>query len=306
MIGLAVTAAAVLLQGGAAPNPLMLHFDGMREGSARLQMNEMLDLRTGREASVDDLVRAAVGKPFVFLGEEHDCPEHHVMQAKVIDALAASGRNVIVGFEMLTRPKQDCLAPWAMGAWDEAKFLEESDWQHQWGMPFSLYRPIFEVIRKRHLRAVALNVPRPWVHSVATGGYEALSAEDRADLPKELYLGDADHKAIFDAMMGGHPMPPGMGDHLYAAQVLWDEGMADTAIKYLAHETVTPETVFVVVAGSGHVMYGRGINFRIRRRTGMDGVTLVMTDSTGPVEVSRAIGDFAYLSRSPIRSQGSE
>jgi len=37
------------------------------------------------------------------------------------------------------------------------------------------------------------------------------------------------------------------------AQVLWDEGMSDTAIKYRAFSGQEPSKLFVVIAGSGHV-----------------------------------------------------
>ena len=90
---------------------------------------------------------------------------------------------------------------------------------------------------------------------------------------------------------------PGGNENTYAAQVLWDEGMADTAIKALAGRPA--ETISVIVAGSGHIMYGQGINYRIARRLGKRGVNVVMVSSKTSVTCARGIADYVYVSDSP-------
>src|SRR5438876_8797123 len=180
-----------------------------------------------------------------------------------------------------------------MGKFNEDDFLKESDWKGQWGFDFSLYRPIFDYVRKHRLRLVGLNIPRDWVRTVGKGGPNALPEDAKSQLP-ELYLGNEQHKQVFNALIGGHPMT---GNNMYAAQVLWDEAMADTAIKYLQTTSVTDNTVFVVLAGNGHLMYEQGINYRIARRTGMDGVTVITVDTKETVKVSKGIGDFVIGTR---------
>ena len=81
-------------------------------------------------------------------------------------------------------------------------------------------------------------------------------------------------------------------NNMYAAQVLWDEAMADSALKYRAARPQPSNALFVVLAGAGHVMYKQGINWRIARRAGLDGVTVVMVDAPG--KVARGIADFVY------------
>lgn len=265
-------------------------------GKVKVAVNQTVDTRTGRESTLEDIAKTAADRPFVFLGESHNSPDHHKMQAAVIEALVKAGRDVVVGFEMFTRPVQDNLNGWTMGWWDEATFIERSDWQKQWGFDYALYRPIFEVVKANKLPMVAMNVPRDWVRAVGKGGYDALTMEQKQTLPANLFLGNTNHKQVFEALMGGHPMTGPQGDNIYAAQVLWDEGMADTAIKYLEGRGASPRTVFVVVAGSGHVMYGQGINYRIGRRTGQRGVTMVMIDGTETREVSKGLADYVYMS----------
>ena len=218
------------------------------------------------------------------------------MEASVVDALTKSGRQVAVGLEMYTRPKQDVLDKWSAGSLNEEQFLADSDWKGQWGFPYEFYRPVFETVRTNKLPLVGLNVPRDWVRTVGKTGFASLPLSAKMQLPSELFLGNKDHRHVFEAMIGGgHPGAGPSVDSMYGAQVLWDEGMADTALKYQMAVPPTPQSVFVVIAGAGHVMYGQGINYRIKRRKGGDGITVVMIQSDKPVEVARGIADFVYV-----------
>lgn len=261
----------------------------------KVGLGQIVSTRTGKAAQIDEIATAADGKRFVFLGENHATKPHQQLEADVIAALVKRGRKVIVGLEMYTRPKQDWLDQWSTGTLSEADFVEKSDWKNQWGFPFEFYRPVFQVVKDNKLPLVALNVPRDWVHQVGKQGYAGLSNEARLQLPADLFLGNQEHKQVFTALMGGHPMTGTMGDNIYAAQVLWDEGMADTAIKWMERAPKDDKTVFVVIAGSGHVMYRQGINYRVQRRTKEEGITVVMGQAAGESSVSKGIGDFVYV-----------
>jgi hypothetical protein len=52
----------------------------------------------------------------------------------------------------------------------------------------------------------------------------------------------------------------------------------------------------VVVAGSGHMMYGQAINYRITRKTGERTLNVVCINSDGPRQVSKGIADFVSVS----------
>jgi uncharacterized iron-regulated protein len=258
------------------------------KGTASVSPGVIVASRSRSHVSISDVAKAAEGRRFVLVGEEHDNPDAHRWQAKVIEALHQAGRAVIVGYEMVQRPEQVALDLWTLGKLTEPEFLDRVKWQTSWGFDFELYRPIFEVTRKHRMRNVALNVPRDWVRTVGRTGFDSLPAEVRAQLPA-LDLGNDNHKAVFNALMGGHP--PG-SPNVYAAQVLWDEAMADSAIKYLAKTPVNDKTVFVIIAGNGHVMYGQGIGWRLAKRTGDRPLTIVTVSHNGPSKVSRGAGDY--------------
>jgi len=262
-------------------------------GVVRTAPDAVIRTVDGAKVNIDQVVQAAKPVRYVLVGESHTSADHHKLQARVIDALAGAGRDVIVGFEMFTRPNQASLAPMTLGKWDDETFQREADWKGQWGFDYTLYKPIFDVVRQRRLPMVALNVPRDWVRAVGRGGPGALSADQKSELP-ELYLGNQEHRSIFNAMMGGHPPSGAAGDNTYAAMVLWDEGMADTAMK--AMKWRSGNAVMVIVAGAGHVMYNQGIGYRIKRHSGEGSVVVVAIDGSEARDVSRGLADFVYMS----------
>lgn len=287
----AAAALSFVLQTEVDPNRLPIG----TKGEATVPVGQIYDLNKQRRSTVQDIVDAARGKRFVYLGENHGTIPHQQMEAEVIAALVGAGRHVVVGMEMYQRPKQSWLDQWSAGTISEPDFIEKSDWKNQWGFDFAIYRPVFQVVHDNGLPLIGLNVPRTWVHAVATGGFAGLTPEAKGDLPADMDLGNKEHRQVWSSLMAGHSMTGPTLDNMYAAQVLWDESMSDTAIKYLDKAPKDSKTVFVVIAGSGHVMYKEGINWRVAKRHAGDGITVVMVQSDEPATVSRGLADFVYV-----------
>ncbi len=262
------------------------------EGNVSCPVSQITSTASGKVSTPDDIAAAADGKAWVFLGENHATAPHQQLHADVIAALVKRERRVMVGLEMLTRPKQAELDKFWKSESRRFQFLKDADWKGQWGYGYSFYSPIFDVCRKNTVPMVALNVPRDWVRVVGQKGYAGLTAEQLQQLPANMALDNANHRAVFASLMGGHPPTGPRGESIYAAQVLWDEGMADSAIKARRD---TDRDVFVVLAGSGHVMYRQGINYRIAKRGQGDGITVVMTQSDETITASKGVGDFVYV-----------
>src|SRR5512133_3700789 len=64
------------------------------------------DVRASRFVDEASLVSALAGARTVLLGEVHDNPDHHVLQARLLRALAGAGRTPKVAFEMLSVEQQ--------------------------------------------------------------------------------------------------------------------------------------------------------------------------------------------------------
>src|SRR5262245_22949432 len=154
------------------------------------------------------------------------------------------------------------------GSADEPTFLAQSEYEKRWGFDFSLYRPLLEAARDAKLDALALNAPKELTRKIGRGGLASLDAGERAQLP-ELDLTDSKHRGYFDAAMAEHPMPPGgpKADDMYAAQVTWDETMADTAAAWLKRNS--DDAQLVIFAGLGHCHHS-AVPARIERRAAVE------------------------------------
>jgi uncharacterized iron-regulated protein len=228
-----------------------------------------VDGRTGAALSFADVAARATAAELVLLGEQHDQPSHHALQARLIVVVANAHPGTVVGLEMVQWPAQPVLERFSRHLIDSTVLAQELDWKKSWGHDFEQYRPIFDQGRAAGARFVALNAPRALVHDVAVKGLEGLSDEQRAQLP-ELDLTDDAHRAHIRALFGGTEHGKGSKDdgrfeRMYTAQVVWDESMASTAAAAL----VAGAPAVVVVAGNGHVAGGHGIPQRaLRRRPG--------------------------------------
>ncbi len=266
---------ATLLFAAQLTDPYMLPIPNTR--TVEVQLGKITRTSDGKRVGIPEIVSASEGKYWIYLGETHDNPDAHILQADIVRALVKGERTVVVGMEMYQRSVQSVLFEWSEGKLSEEEFVEKSQWKTQWGFDYSLYKPVFDVIKEKKLPLVGLNVPRDWVRTASREGFDALPEEAKKQLP-EMDMSNKDHRKVFDALMGGHP--GSSADGFYRGQVLWDEAMADSALRYLLSRVTDDKVLFAVVAGNGHVMYSQGINWRVKKRTGESGITVV------PIEMS--------------------
>lgn len=267
------------------------------KGEVQVQMGYS-DTSTGKASQLSEIVTAAKGVPYVLVGESHTSPAHHQAQADIILALVKAGRTVTVGFEMFTRDNQAALTALAGTAWKDEDFIAKTNWQKQWGFPYEIYKPIFDACREHKLPMVALNVPRDWVRQIGREGPGILTDEQKKWVP-ELYLENKEHRSVFEALMGGHPMTGPRAENIYAAQVSWDTGMAVSALDWMKANPGGTDPVMVIIAGSGHVMYSQGINWRLRRLGQVQTLDVVCIDSDGPITISKGLAPFVFVAKPP-------
>ncbi|MCS7065721.1 MAG: ChaN family lipoprotein, partial [Fimbriimonadales bacterium] len=296
--------ASMIRQREPSPYNLEIGDAARRARRLRVQPGDLIETGRGRKLTLKQLTQAVEPCAFLLIGEEHSEARHHQFQAAVIDALVQAGRSVIVGMEMFDRTKQHPLNLWTLNRLNEAEFIEQSDWQRQWGFDFALYRPIFEVVYRHRLRLVALNVPRALVRQVASKGWASLSEAERLGIA-QLDLSQTEHRQLFNALMSGHPGMEQAGhaghanpahERFYEAQVLWDTAMADSALRYLERTVPSPRLIFVILAGNGHVMYDVGISLRLRQRTNLPIATVVcLPVGEQPMEIRASLADFVWM-----------
>ena len=227
------------------------------------------DVQTGERLRREDFYATLAERRFVAVGESHDDPWHHRVEADIVTGISRfkQGGAVVVGMEMFQRPYQEALDAYVAGDIDEETMLERAEWETRWSYSVAFYAPLWQHMRASKGALFALNARRELSKRTASVGVEGLSPSEREDLP-EMDLTNEAHRSWFMSLMGQHGgahsgQTEGM-ERFYQAQVVWDETMAETA--YLAMKERPPADTMVVVAGSAHVMHGWGIPSRITRR----------------------------------------
>jgi uncharacterized iron-regulated protein len=215
----------------------------------------------------------------ICFGEQHDQVEHHYAEYALLLGLsrrtAASGRELGLGLEMFEREAGSAIDAYVAGKLSEQEFLERTSYEDNWGFPFAYYAPLFEVAQHAGLRVLGLNARRELTHKLARGGFDALSEEERRALP-ELDFEDTEHRALFDAAMAHHPKGHGSMENMYAAQVVWDETMAESATKWVSAHA--PARQLFIAAGAAHCA-ARAIPARIKRRVALSVVNITPSSS---------------------------
>jgi uncharacterized iron-regulated protein len=206
----------------------------------------------------------------VYLGETHDSAADHAAQLDIIQRLHIENPDLAIGLEMFQRPFQPVIDRYLAGEISEAELVEQTEYLERWGFPWEFYAPILQFAKENQVPVLALNTPREVTRQVSREGLDSLNSEDFRYIPplEEIDLSNTDYREFVASAFGAHSGHGNFNfDNFFAAQVLWDETMAETIANFkLDH----PETRIVVLAGTGHVIYGYGIPHRVERRIGGD------------------------------------
>ncbi len=232
----------------------------------------------------------------MLVGESHTSVESHRVELQVIRALHDAGRHVTIALEMFPYTGQAGLDGWN-GGWNEEEFLTRSHWYDAWGYHWGYYREIFNYARGTGMKFVAANAPREVVTAVRQKGLSSLPADQAAHLPPSIDTSSDEHMTFFkasfdddDAMHGG--MTDAAWKGMLAAQATWDGAMAWNAVKAFEQVASDPQSVVVVLVGSGHVAYGLGIERQARayfHEPIASVIGMPIADEHGPIPVVRAL-----------------
>ena len=241
-----------------------------RDREAPLVLDAITDTATGEVLTPEDLPARLAKTGLLLLGEEHTNMESHRVQLRVLQALADSGRRVLIGLEMYPYTSQRALDEWHAGSLSEEQFLATSRWYDNWGYNWLYYRDIFLFARDRKIPMSAVNTPREVVSSVRKKGLANLSPEEAAHIPSRIDADNPDHLLYFKTTFEGEEGPvhgAGMSEEMWknmlSAQSTWDATMGYNAVQAWK-QAKDPGAIMVVLVGLGHVAYGLGIERQAR------------------------------------------
>ncbi len=202
----------------------------------------------------------------VYLSETHNEGFDHVAQLEIVQSLAEQN-EIVIALEMFQRPFQSVLDAYLAGKLSESELIAQSEYETRWGFGWEFYAPILRYAKENQIPLVALNTPTEMTRQVALEGLESLSGKDFQFIPpiNEIDTSGEDYRALMQSVFSAHG---GQGnsdgfENFFAAQVLWDETMAEGVVQQLLAK---PDAQVVVLVGEAHVGYGYGIPNRVRRR----------------------------------------
>jgi uncharacterized iron-regulated protein len=144
-------------------------------GRAHALTGTIWDVRAAAPISPETLVARLAARRYVLLGEKHDNPDHHRLQAWTLAALVAAGRRPAVAFEMFRADQADAIARHHATSPDDARGLGDALQWPQSGWPaWSMYEPIVEVALRAKLPLVAANLSTSATSALRRGGVGAL------------------------------------------------------------------------------------------------------------------------------------
>ena len=243
-------------------------------------------------STVDQLIPRLAGKRVVFVGEQHNRLDHHLIQLEIIRRLHEQHPQlqVAIGMEVFQQPFQQHLDDFVAGSITEQEMLRATQYYERWRMDYRLYAPILRYAREHGLPVVALNLPVELTRKVGRVGLAGLTPEERAGLPAEIDRSDAAYEQRVREVFEMHPNDNEQPfKHFLEVQLLWDEGMAARAVSFLQEH---PEHMMVILAGAGHLAYGSAIPQRLTRRLPAD--TSIILNSWQGV-IAPGLADFLLL-----------
>ncbi len=259
----------------------------LEQGAGAQEAGNPLALDLATVSDLAHILPDLAGKRVVYVGERHDRYGDHLNQLAVIRGLYARHPSLAIGVEYIQQPFQPYLDAYIAGRIDEKTFLRSVEYYSRWRFDYRLYRPIFRFARERHIPMVALNVPREITDQVSAKGIAGVRGQDKAGLPGSISRSDAGYRQHLESVYERHPhRPDSHFENFYEVQLVWDEGMAERAARYLrAH----PDSPMVILAGAGHVAHGSGIPKRLERRIDVDSAIVLNGLDNG---IDPTLGDY--------------
>ncbi len=232
----------------------------------------------GRFIGPDELASRAAAARFALLGEIHDNPDHHALQAWTIREIARAGRRPSVVFEMVPQDMQPEIDAFLADPDKKPEdFGKAVDWQERGWPVWSSYQPILEAALDAGLPIVAGDVTSATRKSVGGAGLTALGDEERTRLGLDGELEAISGGRMLDTLFAGHCelVPREALQPMAAVQRLRDAALADALLMSLQDGAV-------LIAGGGHVRSDLGVPAYLRQRGAKGGIVTIVFREVDP------------------------
>ncbi len=213
-----------------------------------------------QQLTLDEVKRKAAAARFVLLGEIHTNPDHHRLQAEILQHMVDQGRRPAVVIEMISRAQQPVLDYFATNPTDNADDIAARlEWSKSGWPDFAMYKPIFDIALKHRLTLRAGNLEKSTIRRLGGRVGSRLTDHERAQLGLNEPLPEETAKSQLKEIAESHcnMMPETVLPLMADIQRARDHVMA-SAVMDPANEDGA-----VLIAGAGHTRLDWGVGFLI-------------------------------------------
>lgn len=274
--------------------------------------HRVYDTKRKRIVDFETMTARLAQADLVFLGEQHNDPRTHQLQAAVLEGVARRRSGpIVLALEMFERDVQGTLDGYLAGTVPESTFLATS---RPWPNYPTDYRPMVEFAKANRWPVVAGNVPRRYASQVARRGLAAVDSlppAERAFVARDLACPRDAYWERFKGVMGdmsGHGTPmsaeqvEAMVWRTYEAQCIKDETMGEA----VAAAHLAAGALVIHANGSFHSDYRLGTVDRAQRRAPKARTMVVSFVPVADLDAAltrdqRKLGDFVVFTLAPAR-----
>lgn len=210
------------------------------------------DVKAGKQITQDELIARLAKVTHVLVGERHNNPRHHDIQALIIDGLAKQGRQPFVLFEHISSEFLPVTSDLKKD--DVAGLGEKLEWKKRGWPAWSMFQPIFDTIVENNLKVVPAGPTFKLLMQVGHGG--APSEKVAAQLQWDREYSKEQEEDLLDELEMSHC---GKLKRISLGPLVWMQRLKDSSMGYFSRISATNDHGSVVIAGSGHVRKDRGI-----------------------------------------------
>ncbi len=241
---------------------------------------------------------------FVLLGERHDNPDHHRLQARVVEQLVAAGRRPALVFEQLEVSQQAAVDDYLrLPEASAAGFGVALGWAQTSWPAFAEYQPIFAAAFAHRLAIFAGNFAQADAKALVKQGPTALSAARATELRLDVAFPASLEASLRAELRGSHcgQLPEKYLAPMALAQHARDAQMAQVLARAGAKDGA------VLIAGGGHARLDRGVPYYLALEApGASVVSLVFREvrhgDAEPKAYATQEGPFDYVWFTPRAS----
>lgn len=214
----------------------------------------------------------------ILVGEWHTHAGIHHFQTELLKQRLNDTKEIALSMEQFSRDTQSTVDAYLAGEIGEQVLISQGN---AWPNYESDYRPLIELAKANQLDVIAANAPKSFVRCIGRQGLsylDKLNANERQQLAANIDTTTSPYKEKF--MVSMHHGKPEQTERQYAAQITWDETMAESIVNYLERH---PNKQIIHVAGKFHTEQGLGTKASLLKRNPNLSV-VVITPTGAPLE----------------------